>query len=117
MVADQAVEFAGGRGEYVAEGAQVGVGVAEHGPVQQRSAFNTFAFDSFLHGAVGVYGDVVDVDSQAGVDAKAFDHPVEGNVGEVAVGIGAAYIGVHAGEPDLLDYLAWRERLAYGFLP
>ena len=117
MVADQTVELAGGRCEYVAEGAQVGVGVAEHGAVQQRSAFDTFAFDAFLHGAAGVHGDVVYVDRQLGVSAQAFDHPVEGDVGEVAVGVGAAYVGVHAGEPDLLDYLPRRERLAYGFFP
>ena len=81
MVADQAVEFAGGRGKDVAEGAQVGVGMAEHGAVQQRSAFDTFAFDAFLHGAAGVQGCVVYVDRQAGVNTEAFDHPVEGDVG------------------------------------
>lgn len=107
-VADESVEFAGGWCQYVAQGAQVGVGVA--GDVERGATFDAFAFYAVFYARVaGVERDVVD--RQPSQCAQAFYHPVEADVGEPVIAVGTADIGVYTGEPDLFDVLMWPWRL------
>lgn len=116
VVAQQPVECAGGRGEHAAERAQVGKYIAEHSAVHQGAAFDAFAgYAVFYPLAAGFQGGVADL--QRGMRAQAFDHPVQGDVGQAAVGIGAADIGVHAGKPYLFDDLPGWQRLVDRFFP